>query len=168
MMVIMRNKGFTLIELMITIAIASILIAIATPSFSRMVISNSVSADQDAIFRLILTARSEAIKRGEKVSLCKSINLTACDTSATWTNGLIVFSDTDADGVIDSGDEILKINEALDLSISVVFSGGNYLSFNSLGQSDNNTGTFTFNHSSGDAEYTRTITISATGRARKG
>ena len=164
----MRNKGFTLIELMITIAIASILIAIAAPSFSRMVISNSVSADQDAIFRLILTARSEAIKRGERVSLCKSINLTTCDTSAAWTNGLIVFSDTDADGVIDTNDKILKINEALDLNISVVFSGGDYLSFNSLGQSDNNTGTFTFNHSSGDAEYKRTITISPTGRARKG
>lgn len=169
MTILIKNKGYTLLELMMTIAIVSILIAVATPSFTRTVISHSVSSDQDTLFTLLSTARSEAIKRGSKVSICKSANFIACDNSASWTDGWIVFFDSDGDGVIDStdGDTILKINEALDKNISLIFSGGNFISFNSLGRPEANFGTFTFTHSSGDSFYTRTITISTTGRARQ-
>jgi type IV fimbrial biogenesis protein FimT len=162
-----RNNGFTLLELMITIAIVAILIAIATPSFTRMMISHSVSSDQDTLFSLILTARSEAINRGRRVSLCKSTDLVACDSSADWTDGFIVFYDANGDGVINGVDKILKINEKLDKDISLAFNGGDFLTFNSLGRPESNIGTFTFSHSSGNTDYQRIITLTKTGRARK-
>lgn len=167
----MINKGFTLLELMITIAILSILIAVATPSFTSMVLSNSVSSDQDRIFTLLISARSEAIKRGGVVSVCKSSDLDVCSDSAgtAWGDGVIVFFDVDGDGEVETadGDKILKVNEALDNNISLAFSAGDYLAFNSLGRAEVNNGTFTFSHSGGDAAYNRKITISFTGRVRK-
>lgn len=164
-----RNEGFTLLELMITISIVAILIAIATPSFTRMVINHSVSSDQDALFSLILTARSEAINRGRRVTVCKSFNLSACDTTADWTDGLIVFYDANGDGDIDlPGDTILKVSEQLDKDIALAFSGGDFFTFNSLGRLEANAAaTFTFTHSSGDSDYGRVISLSTTGRARK-
>jgi type IV fimbrial biogenesis protein FimT len=162
----MKNKGFTILELMITIAIVSILVAVAVPSFNSMMISNSVTRDQDTFFSLLLTARSEAVKRGRTVSVCQSSNLTACDSTASWTDGAIVFFDANADGDIDTGDVVLRINEKLQSSVNLAFTGGDHLTFNSLGQAEGNVGTFTFTHSNG-SDYTRTISLSTTGRVRK-
>ncbi|WP_413701430.1 GspH/FimT family pseudopilin [Psychromonas sp. KJ10-10] len=173
MIVLMINKGFTILELMITIAIMAILIAVAVPSFNSMMISNSVTRDQDTIFSLLLTARSEAVKRGRAVSVCQSSNLTACDSSASWTDGVIVFFDSNADGDIDTDtnpatidDVVLRVNEKLQSNVNLAFTGGDHVTFNSLGQAEGNVGTFTFTHSNG-TDYTRTMTLSATGRVRK-
>mgnify|MGYP000509346450 CR=1 FL=1 len=120
------------------------------------------------LFSFLLSARTEAITQGIKVSLCKSSDLTACDSTADWTDGWIMFTDQTGDGVIDTGDTVLKINEALGSNFGLVFSGGDFVTFDSLGRPGANTGTFSFTHSSGDTSYDRSISLSTTGRARRG
>ncbi len=162
----MKNKGFTLIELLVTVVVMSILLTVGIPSFSRMIINNSVNADRDFLFNSLVYARSEAIKRGRKISICKSVNLTTCDNSADWEDGWIVFEDTNGNGAL-LNETILRVQQALKRDISVSFDGGNFVTFDGLGKSPGTSGTFTFNHSSGDATYKRTVTLSSTGRSRK-
>ncbi len=98
--------GFTLIELMVTIAIASVLMTLAVPSFSLMINNSKVTSGTNEFVASLNLARSEALKRSSNVSVCKSnVALSACDTTAATftTNGWLVFSDTcGVTGVIDS------------------------------------------------------------------
>lgn len=162
----MKNSGFTLIELLVTVVILSILLTVGIPSFSRLIINNSVNADRDTLFNALVYARTEAIKRGRKISICKSKNLTTCDNTAAWGNGWIVFEDTNGNGAL-LNETILRVQEALKRDISVSFNGGNFVTFDGLGKAPGTSGTFTLNHSSGNTAYKRTITLSTTGRARK-
>jgi len=122
------SKGFTLIELMIVIAIASILMTLAVPSFSLMINNSKVTSATNEFVGSLNLARSEALKRSGNVSVCKSnAAYTACDTTAATftTNGWLVFSDACGTiGTIDSvaatattlacNDERLKVGEAND------------------------------------------------------
>ena len=162
----MKNRGFTLVELLVTLVVVSILLSVGVPSFSSMITNNAVNADRDTLFNSLIYARTEAIKRGETISICKSSNLTTCDASVEWGDGWIVFEDTNGNGAL-SGETILRVQEALKRNISVSFDGGNFVTFDGLGKASATSGTFSFSHSSGNADYDRAVTLSATGRARK-
>jgi len=88
-----RVGGFTLIELMITIAAASILMAIAVPSFNQMIISGRLTAQSNEMVAALSLARSEAIKRNASVTLCRVALETdnTCATAAgTWQTWIVL------------------------------------------------------------------------------
>jgi len=90
-----NQKAFTLIELMTTVAIAAVVLGVAVPSFNTSILNNrSVALGEDLSSALNL-ARSEAVKRNARVSVCASTNGTAC-TGNVWTSGFIAFVDTAA------------------------------------------------------------------------
>ncbi len=117
------SKGFTLIELMIVIAIASILMTLAVPSFSLMINNSKVTSTTNEFISSLNLARSEALKRSGNVSVCKSnASYTACDTTAATftTNGWLVFSDTcGVTGVIDSAAATATTPACTDVRIKV-------------------------------------------------
>lgn len=86
-----RGAGFTIIELMIAVAVASILLAVAVPSFNQMVVSGRLTAQSNEMIAAISLARSEAIKRNASVTLCRAAaNATTCSTAAgVWQNWII-------------------------------------------------------------------------------
>lgn len=89
-----HQKAFTLIELMVTLTVASVIIAFAIPSFNSMIINNRSASLGDEFSIAVNFARSEALKRGTRVSLCASENGTSC--TGAWTDGYIVFIDAAA------------------------------------------------------------------------
>jgi type IV fimbrial biogenesis protein FimT len=108
------NNGFTLVELMVTVAIVGIVAAIAAPSFQGMLNDTRSSSIANEFAASINLARSEAIKRGKQVTVCKS-DITAssptCSSSANWQNGWLIFVDTGTIGTVDGTDDRLKVGQ---------------------------------------------------------
>jgi type IV fimbrial biogenesis protein FimT len=109
-----KQSGFTLPELMVTVAVAAILLGLAVPSFRETVISNRLTAATNEFMAAVNFARSEAIKRNETVILCKTGTGTSCNVGGNkWEIGWMAFVDKVKDGKWTSGDEILRVWPAL-------------------------------------------------------
>lgn len=173
MNIVLRNKGFTLVELMVVLAIAAILLTVGIPSFRDLMIKNRLSGQIQEFYNLINFARSEAIKRGNFVSICKSSDGSTCgDKDVNWSNGWIVFVNDNNDGPA-ARDNIGSTNEESLLRISTALPDGytlntntdfaNYITFDRLGIA-NKTGTFIFCRN-GDKSKARAIILTRT-RAR--
>jgi type IV fimbrial biogenesis protein FimT len=105
-----RNGGFTLVELMVTLAIAAIILTIAVPSFWSIVQNNRASTQANELITALSLARSEAVKRGAPVSLCPSADQDACVSASTnWAVGWIVFVDTNNDGNRQTAEPLLRV-----------------------------------------------------------
>jgi type IV fimbrial biogenesis protein FimT len=110
------QRGFSLVELMVTLFVAAILLTMAVPSFQVMVEDNSLTSQINLFIGALSGARSEAVKRGQRVGLCKSANGSTCVTTGGYEQGWIVFVDNDNDGVRDTAptnEELLRVNGAL-------------------------------------------------------
>jgi type IV fimbrial biogenesis protein FimT len=103
-------NGFTLVELMVTVAIVAILLAIALPSFQGSFRSNRVATATNELLASLSLARSEAIRNTRGAAVCASTNGTAC--GGGWNDGWLVWRDNDGDGAIDAGEPIVRYTQA--------------------------------------------------------
>ncbi|WP_217126713.1 GspH/FimT family pseudopilin [Hydrogenophilus thiooxidans] len=105
--------GVTLVELMVTIAVAAIVLSVAVPAFRSLIVSNRLTATTNAFVAALNLARSEAIKRNARVTLCKTADPNAasptCSASASWNQGAILFVDRGTVGTLESGDTLLRV-----------------------------------------------------------
>ncbi len=162
-------KGFTLIEAIMTLAIASILATVAIPSFLEYVEINRAQTRASQFIGGLMYARSEAVKRSAPVTICRSANSTACPNGSNWEDGWIIFSDDDGDGAIDAGvDVILKVVNDTSGSGFTLRGGGNTadsITYNADGGTSDS-GSLRLCPVSGDVDHSRDLFISQAGRPR--
>ena len=173
-------RGFTLIELMVTIAVAAILLGIAVPSFQDLVIRNRLATKANELITALNLARSEAVKRGIWVTVCKSANSTASSSdcsdsgSVNWVQGWIVFVDNtqiagNVAGKIDGADQRLRVigpGSGGGLSISGGANFADWISYLPSGVSVGNGGLADGTLTLCISPKGRKVIISRTGRAR--
>ncbi|SEJ23685.1 GspH/FimT family pseudopilin [Nitrosomonas eutropha] len=159
-MTVSVSKGFTMVELMITISIASILLAVAVPSYQSLMRESRLTAQANELMTALHYARSEAVKRGGRITICKSSDGATCN-DGSWQDGWLVFSDAGTAGAVDSDDEILRVFPKLSGGITVNgFGFGNWISYLPNGRSQ--TGRFELcNQASG-----RDVVVNNSGRPR--
>ncbi|MCC7464215.1 MAG: GspH/FimT family pseudopilin [Gammaproteobacteria bacterium] len=101
-----RSYGFTLIELMVVLALAAIMLGLAVPNMRQFILNNRLTSGANDLLRAVNQARSEAIKRQGIVTLCATDepdeDEPACSGNAF--SGWVVFVDGDADGAFDNGE----------------------------------------------------------------
>ncbi len=101
-----KNHGFTLIELMVAIAVMLIMFTIGVPQYQRIVENNRRVDGINAIIGDLNLARTEAVKQGMTVTICGSSDGLTCNTP-NWENGWIIFTDQNRDAAINGVDTIL-------------------------------------------------------------
>lgn len=166
----MAMVGFTLVELMVTLSVMAILLAIAAPSFRDTMNSNRAATQANELIAALNLARSEAVKRGTSVTVCQCADPNAatpiCSTSAGWQNGWLVFSDGSTLGSVDTGDTRLRVAQPASggFTLTADSNYSNYVTYQPNGSSVGNGGGNTGNLSLCISGYRRVINIGSTGR----
>jgi type IV fimbrial biogenesis protein FimT len=106
--------GFTLLDLITTLTVLGILVAVGVPSFSSAIRNNRIAAGTNELVTALTFARSEAMKRGDTVTACPSTDGDACAASDDWSTGWFVFVDLNADGARDEVEPILQVWPAIE------------------------------------------------------
>ncbi|MAO12709.1 GspH/FimT family pseudopilin [Marinobacter sp.] len=101
------SVGFSLVELMVTMAVMAILLAAVAPSFSKMMARNDLAVASNAVRGALMVARETALIKGHPVSLCAGAPGTGC--TGDWSAGQwLVFRDNNHNGALDTDETVIQ------------------------------------------------------------
>ena len=165
-----HQTGVTLVELLVVVVLAAILMSIGVPSYRYVTNSNRMATEVNSLLGDLQYARSEAAREGQYVTVCvaqtTSPAVCAASGTATWQNGWIIFSDVKHDQTVDSGDPVLRIQNAFTSSDTFVANpAASNITFNRDGFASLGSGAtrITLNDSGSDAIYARCLDINQAG-----
>jgi type IV fimbrial biogenesis protein FimT len=156
------QKGVTLLEMMITLAILAIVLTVVAPNMQSFLIKNRITAEINEVSGIIQYARHLAIDEQTNVVVCPSVDFLECGTN--WNNAKIVFIDSNADGNRGASEDLLvTTSEASDSTLMTGPAGS--IQFLDTGAADS---AFSIQICplSKDATFARAISISLQGRVR--
>ncbi len=103
------TTGFTLLELLVALAVAAIIATLGVPSFIDMIKNHRQSVRANGLLTAVYLARSEAVKRNRETRLCGSSDGSSCD--GKWSVGWIVYQDANGNAKPDAG-EVVRVFRA--------------------------------------------------------
>lgn len=154
------QRGLTLFELLVSMAVFGLLTAIAVPSFETVSTNSSLATETNELMASLRQARSEAAKRGQNVTVCAAnAALTACSGNGNWGAGWLI---------VDNAANVIRVREALTTNnaseTSIIGAAGSIV-FNRSGFSTN-ARTIKLCGRRNDARRARGVIISVDGRVR--
>lgn len=160
----MKN-GFTLLELLIVIAIVGMAITMGAPSYRSVIQNHRADVAIQQVYRAICLAKSEAIKRNQMVTLCPSNDGKSCNQD--WSKGYLLFVDLKENGILDSDDIILNFYKALNKNDMLKwkdFQNKSFLQITPMGTTNYQNGSF--NYCIKGLNSSRALIINTIGRMR--
>lgn len=167
------ERGFTLVELMITVVIVGILLAVAAPGLRKSLDRTRLQSTAGDLFSSLMLARSEALKRNEDVILlCKKDDGSRCTVNGTdgvWKYGWLVYPASDPNeilterGALVGGQTLWAVDDPNDASPSAKFDD---ISYQSNGASSD-MASFVVCNSEADTDTGRRVSVEITGRPKQ-
>ena len=166
-----KQSGITLIELMIAITLFAIVSTMGSVAYRDFVLQNQLATNSNLVVAHFRYARSEAVTRHARVTVCKSADQSTCSASGDWGQGWVIFVDEDQDGVRDTTEELLRVAYAQTGKVIGTESIKDYVSFDFTGNTRQVTGELqlgqlVFCESLQEQSLNRFIELLPTGRAR--
>jgi len=158
-----KINGFTLIELMISVSITSILVAIAIPNYNDFIVKMRVDNEISQLHRMLLITRNTAINSGQRTIICPLDNALKCTTQ--WQNELSIFIDVNDNKEFDNNEKIISMKASINSNDKLVYGKGRTkITFKPTGQlSGLANGTFRYCPIS-YKKYSRGIIVARSGR----
>ena len=166
-----KQQGFTLIELMVVVALIAIIITLSTP-LSNLYKQNRVTSLEHEFVTSLNLARSSAVGTAASVSVCirnlnpnDPNNPNPCDAAGRWEQGWIVFNDPNANGQVDAGETILQQHDGFQAAgYTLGEIARTVVTYNASGLTPTSAGTWTLCTPSRDITFQRNVNLSVTGR----
>ena len=141
-----QSAGFSLIEMMVVLAVLAISLLVAAPAFTDLIRDNRLVSSTYGVRATLNLARSEALARRAAVVVCGTANGTACSKSTDWSSGYLALIGVDEDATVDAGNpgqSRLHWEQQNNPSVTVTFSR-NFVAYDSMGSALGSAGTFVF------------------------
>ncbi len=163
----MPARGWTLLELLVTVTVAALAIALALPAFDELLARQRGAAAMNQLVGAVHLARAEAILQRGTVTLCPGAD--ECLGRDDWHLGARVFRDENGNGRQDGADPLIAALPALRAGERIywrAFRNRGYLQFQPRGYTQWQNGSFLYCAPGGEPRYARMIIVNAQGRVR--
>ena len=130
------SRGVTLVEMLMVLVVMGVLATTVIPGFAHLLHHTRQSTLGNQFLADLARARSEAIRRGARVVLCKSADGVACIASGDWGQGWLVFQDSNNNGIREVSEDRISRLEAqpIDWKIQGTFTGAHFISYHPTGR----------------------------------
>lgn len=160
-----RREGFTLVELMATVAVLAVVLGLALPSFRALSERMAAQTTLHALTVALASARMAAVQRGRPVSVCPSSDGARCRTDLVWDEGWLVYADPRRLPQPASDDDILWVEQRAPGSIAVRGTVGRHrVRYQPTGMSGGNNASLRL--CSRDGRHLGNVVVSLAGRTR--
>ena len=165
------SSGFTLLEALVVLALVAVLAGMAAPAMGRLRQQHRMQAQAEALFSSLMLARSEALRQQQRVTVCARTPDDRCASAGPWTQGWMVFVDTNANAQRESQERLLQKHDALPSGMALEGNSlvSRYVSYGLEGRSQTISGAFqagTLTLCQADATQGWQLVINALGKPR--
>lgn len=139
-----RDRGVTLLEALVVLALLGILVGLAAPALSDLRARHQLQGQAEGLLESLVLARSEALRRQQRVTLCAQAASQTCDPQGQWQQGWLVFVDANNTGQREAQEVVLQVHDAvlppMRLRANLTLKG--YFSYGADGRSQSTSGSF--------------------------